>query len=603
MITIYDLLLVFAILLALGLLITLILIHSIRERQKKRSEQIFGEPKAKVKQKSPNAILGLLNNGSKAFFKLFKMIDKMIPYPQGEVEKKIERDLALASKPFGMDAKGYTKLKVFCALAFFFILFMIAARNNNTTYYYYAIGFALAGYFYPNFFLSNILMIRKQKISRQIPDAMDFISLCLAAGMNFQLAIEEYIKRNDNLLAEEFSIFSNELQVGIPRIDGFEHMLARNESPELKNFLSSVIQSERLGTPLRPVITNQAVELRGKRKQMVEKAIASAPVKMLFPLILFILPAMLMMVLGSVLLPSSQGAKGITFTTHNFYFYQVTPSVRVLVNGTESPLIHVKKIMNPDKTTFSIATDVGRLTSFDQEEYMINFFLEHSNLSDAWFGRVDLPDNVQVFLKIDFISTTKPPKSQTRIAILRYIQFEVEPLKKEITDVTNRNIMLRGKLSPEVRLDVDLNGKKVLLKSRDKDTGEFLCQEDFLISGTNTVRFVLTEKSGLNHEIIKYIIYRGIDVTASFAEGETTLKDMAKLVGIASPGTKVLLLKWSETAKKYVTIKEIEMGENRNFDVDLVLDLGVNTFYLYVKKEDESRGPSQVLRITRKLSE
>lgn len=602
MITIYDILLLFAIILALGLLLTLIVIHSIREKQKKLSEQIFGEPKAKVKKKSPNAILGFLNNFSKAFFKLFKVIEKIIPYPQGEAQKKIEHDLELASKPFDLDSKGFMKLKVFCAIAFFFILFIIAAGNNNTTYYYYALGFALAGYFYPNFFLSNILLVRKQKISKEIPDAMDFISLCLAAGMNFQLAIEEYIKRNNNILSDEFSIFSNELQVGIQRIDAFQHMLERNESPELKNFLSSVIQSERLGTPLRPVITNQAIELRGKRKQTVEKAIASAPVKMLFPLILFILPAMLMMVLGSVLLPSTQGTKGITFTTHNFYFYQVTPTVRVVVNGVETPLIHIKKIENSDKTSFSILTDVGNLTSFDQEEYMMNFFIENSNLDDAWFVRIDLPENVQVVLKINIISLNKPSVTKTQFVILRYIHFEVIQLKKDITDYTNWTITLNGILSPDVRLDTELNGKRIVLKKRDKNTGEFYYDSEKLISGTNTVKFILTEKSGLNYEIVKYIIYRGIDVSASFGEGETTLKDTVKLVGIATPGCKVIIKKYNDSTKIFDTIQKIDIGENRNFEVDLPLNVGTNSFWLYAEK-DGSEGPRQVVRITRKLSE
>jgi hypothetical protein len=239
------------------------------------------------------------------------------------------------------------------------------------------------------------------------------------------LAVEEYIKRNNNLLADEFSIFSNEMQVGISRVDGFQHMLERNESPELKNFLSSVIQSERLGTPLRPVIANQAVELRGKRKQLVEKAIAAAPVKMLFPLIMFILPAMLMIILGSVLLPASK-TKGIIFTTDDVYFYQITPQVKVTVNGEPSTLIHVNKTIDPVTKQISVFSDKGTITSYTQQEFLVGFFKEHGNLDEAWFIRLDLPENLLKIYKIDIVSSDKPPVVKTTRLMIHYIKFELE---------------------------------------------------------------------------------------------------------------------------------------------------------------------------------
>lgn len=139
--------------------------------------------------------------------------------------------------------------------------------------------------------------------------------------------------------------FLNNVRVGMSRVEAFQHMLERNESAELRSFLTSVIQAERLGTPLRPVITSQAEELRIKRRQAIEKSIASAPVKMLFPLILFILPAMMVIILGSVLLPSAESGKSVSITTDKYIYYRVTPDVKVSINGKDFPVLNVKRTL------------------------------------------------------------------------------------------------------------------------------------------------------------------------------------------------------------------------------------------------------------------
>jgi tight adherence protein C len=600
-----NFLLVFGIAVCLGLLVVLMVIRRVRERQKKSAELIFGEPVKKEKIKSPNAIVGILNKVSKILFKI-KLLEKILPYPKGIAEKKLENDLMLASRPFDLDVRGVTQLKFFCGLVFFILLFIVAANNpNSQNFYYYAVIFGVIGFFYPNLFITNILQVRKQKISRLIPDAMDFISLCLAAGMNFQLAVEEYIKRNNNVLADEFSIFSNEMQVGISRVDGFQHMLERNESPELKNFLSSVIQSERLGTPLRPVIANQAIELRGKRKQMVEKAIASAPVKMLFPLILFILPAMLMIILGSVLLPASK-TSGVIFTTNDFYFYQVTPQVKVTVNSAEYPLMRVTKSIDPNTRQISVFSEKGNITSYTQQEFLAAFFKEHSDLEEAWFIRIDLPENALNLYKIDIISNTKPPAVKTKRLLIHYLKFELEGYKGERFQQSSPTMMFRGQISSGIDLKITNNEKPVSLKNLNKQTGDFETSLFKLSSGRNNLSFQLTLKTGLIHTIIKTVDYTGVDISASFAEPSPTLKDSVKLVGLATPGSHVIIRKFNYATGKFDVVTEFDIAEKRDFEVYLTLSMndnkGDNTFRLSAELGG-SKSPDFQLSITRGLSE
>jgi tight adherence protein C len=597
-------LLLVAIIIFSVLLVLLIIIRKVNERAKRAAELVFGESKKKEKPKSPNAILAVLLLVTKIIFKS-KVFEKLVPYPKGIVEKKLEHDIMLASKPFDLDSKRFTQLKVVCSFVFFILLFIIAVNNPNKSFYYYAVIFGVLGYFYPNFFIMNTLQIRKRKISRLIPDAMDFISLCLAAGMNFQLAIEEYIQRNDNLLADEFSIFSNEMQVGISRVDGFQHMLERNESPELKNFLSSVIQSERLGTPLRPVITNQAVELRGKRKQMVEKAIAGAPVKMLFPLIMFILPAMLMIILGSVLLPAAK-LKGIEFTTNNFYFYQVTPQVKVILNGKmDLPLIHVKRILDKETGKIAVFSDNGQITSYAQQDFLVKFFKEHEDREDAWFVRIDLPENTLNVYNLKITSSEEKNVIRNPKLVIQYIKFELEQFKEDKIFKTSTSLDLRGHISPGITIVITNNDQPVNFKNFNSQTGDFETSTFKLSSGVNTLKFSLKLKTGLVHEIIKSIVYTGADVSASFADATPTLKDKTRIVGLATPGSRLTIRKLM--GAKFETIIEKDMGEERNFDIIVPLTFdparkGENFFQLYAEK-DGNRSPNLQLSITRALSE
>lgn len=598
-------LLVVGIIVSIALLVILWVVRGIRDKARKASELIFGEPKKKSKPKSPNAILGMLFKFSQIVFKM-KTLEKLIPYPKGLAEKKIEHDLMLASKPFDLDPKSLTQLKVFCALVFFLLLYIVAANNPaSKSFYYYAVIFGVIGYFYPNLFITNLLQVRKQKISRLIPDAMDFISLCLAAGMNFQLAVEEYIKRNNNLLADEFMIFSNEMQVGISRVDGFQHMLDRNESPELKNFLSSVIQSERLGTPLRPVITNQAIELRGKRKQLVEKAIASAPVKMLFPLILFILPAMLMIILGSVLLPATK-MKSIIFQTEKFYFYQVTAQVKVTINGTETPLIHVRKGISPGTDQLFVLADKGEISSYAQQQYLVNFFKEHGDREDAWFVRIDLPENTLNMYTILIVPAENTLKPKTVRLLIHYIRFDVEGFKETTMTQKRTSMQLRGHISPGIVLAISMNEKPVEFKSFNQETGDFETAVFNLTSDRSRIKFTMTLKTGLKHEVEKVVTYTGINLSASIPERSPTLKEKVKIIGIASPGSRLTVKKYAVKENKFLVIHEQIVGETRGFDVEVPLTLdynnGENLFRLQVSKDGE-QSPVLPLSIIRSLSE
>ncbi len=598
--TSFDQFIITAIVILLSLLIIVVFFNRKREQAKKRAELIFGEEKREKKKKSPNIIFGTLYNFSRAFFNMFPLLKKILPKQDPKALKDIELKLELAGKPFAMDAPSFVMLKYFSALIFFFLLSIIALGNSRYDYFIWAAIFGIVGYFYPNFYIRTLLDQRKRQISRELPDAMDFISLSLAAGMNFQLAVDEYIKRNDTLLAYEFSIFSNNVQVGMSRIEAFQRMLDRNESSELRSFLSSVIQSERLGTPLRPVITSQAAELRIKRRQAIEKAIATAPVKMLFPLILFILPAMMTIIMGSVLLPSVGARKSVTLTIENFLYYRVTPEVKVKINGNDHKILCCKKISTGEN--FIVVLEPPLVLNSSEENYLKNFFNKNKDLTEAYFVRIELPENITSYLDLEIIA---PNRVRSRkLIICKYVKLEMDNFKDTTIESKSKKISFSGRVSVGCRVSLSLNGNLVPLKSFNKDSGEFLSQEATLKSGTNRLNITIIDSTGLSLTVTRYVKYTGVEVRAEFKEKNETFSIYGTLVGKATKNSKVVIKREFTKKKKtlYEEVMKIDVAGEGNFEVKIPLEPGLNKFLIYAEK-DGSESPYLRKEITRKLIE
>ena len=321
---------------------------------------------------------------------------------------------------------------------------------------------------------------------------------------------------------------------------------------------------------------------------------------MLFPLIMFILPAMLMIVLGSVLLPSSKAKGAFIFTTQDFYFYQISPSVKVFVNNVETPPIHIKKIKTANPKQFSVAVDIGQFGSSEQENFMVKFFREHPTLDDAWFIQIMLPENTFKTVKMVFISPTKGSIITSKTLFLYYINFVLDKFKEDVTLTKEFTFSLNGHISPGIKFDVFINGSPVTLKTFNRKSGDFETNVFLLHSKKNILKFVCKLKSGLLYEIEKTIVYTGIDVNAKFTDASPTLKEITYINGLATIDTKLVIRKWVKP--KWVVYQELDMVGTRNFNIPVPLDFGNNTYRLHVEK-DGARSPYFQISIIRNLSE
>ena len=153
-----------------------------------------------------------------------------------------------------------------------------------------AIG-QLVGLAHPNMWLSDNRKRRENAIIRGMPTYLDFITMCVEAGLNFQGALQQAMeKAPQSPLKNEFAIVLRDLRSGLSRSDALRRMADRLDIQETTSFVSAVIQAERMGSSLATVMRVQAEQRRNERFQRAEKMAMEAPIKLVGPLILFIFP-------------------------------------------------------------------------------------------------------------------------------------------------------------------------------------------------------------------------------------------------------------------------------------------------------------------------
>jgi tight adherence protein C len=160
----------------------------------------------------------------------------------------------------------------------------------------------VGGFIVPDFLLSFRAKARREKIRVELPDALDLLAVSVEAGLGFDGAIAKLAEHMDGALTEEFNLALGEMRIGESRQEALKKMAQRVDTPEISSFTRSIIQADQLGISLGRILRVQAADTRLKRQAAAEEKAMKAPIKMLFPLVLFIFPAMFVVILGPALL-------------------------------------------------------------------------------------------------------------------------------------------------------------------------------------------------------------------------------------------------------------------------------------------------------------
>lgn len=167
-------------------------------------------------------------------------------------------------------------------------------------------GAGLLGFFTPFLYVKQHRDKRVEAIEKELPDVLDVLAISVEAGVGLEGAIQAVTDRFDSALAHELGHLLSEMELGLSRREALQNLRSRTDIPDLNGFVLSLLQADALGMPMTQVLQTQAEEMRRRRRGKVREAAAKLPVKVLFPLIFFILPALFIVILGPAVITISE---------------------------------------------------------------------------------------------------------------------------------------------------------------------------------------------------------------------------------------------------------------------------------------------------------
>lgn len=216
--------------------------------------------------------------------------------------ESIRRKLLMAGQPFGLQPMEFVALQQLSALLTILLggLALASIGQMNVLWVFVLAG---AGAVLPRFWLSETINARHKAILRALPYNTDLLTLCVEAGLDFMGAMKTVVEKSPpGPLTEEFYQVLQEIKMGKTRREALEDMAERVNLPAITAFVSALVQADRLGTPLGEALRIQAEQRRTERFQRAEKMAQEAPVKLMFPLLVFIFPAVFIILFGPIIL-------------------------------------------------------------------------------------------------------------------------------------------------------------------------------------------------------------------------------------------------------------------------------------------------------------
>jgi len=221
-----------------------------------------------------------------------------------EMISNMEEKISMAGKPNNWGVKNWLGFQAFLifGLPFMMLIFYLRFRMDIKQFILLAVCMALIGLLFPNMLLNSRIRKRQSEVGRSLPDIMDLLTVSVEAGLTFDSALSKVVEKMPGTLARECEPVLQEIKVGKSKKEALYQMADRIGVQDLRNFVSSVIQADQLGVSLGKVLRIQSEQIRQNRKQRISEKAMKAPVKMLIPMVIFIFPAIFIVLLGPVVL-------------------------------------------------------------------------------------------------------------------------------------------------------------------------------------------------------------------------------------------------------------------------------------------------------------
>lgn len=225
----------------------------------------------------------------------------------------LQRKLEMAGRPNNWTPAEFMGVRALAGVLLGVMGFMLMTLAKADVGPKMMIGIAMAGlgYYLPTAWLGSKIKQRQQNIIKALPDALDLLTISVEAGLGFDAALTKVTEKWDNELTREFMRVIAEMRVGKKRRDALRDMAARVDVPDVTTFVAAIVQAEQLGVSIAKVLRIQSEQMRIKRRQRAEELARKAPLKMMFPLVFLIFPAIWIVLMGpAILIVKNSGVIG-----------------------------------------------------------------------------------------------------------------------------------------------------------------------------------------------------------------------------------------------------------------------------------------------------
>lgn len=226
-----------------------------------------------------------------------------------EYRQRLRLRLHRAGDPGGWDVNAFLTVKALAPLVAGMVLgplavflFVIGSRGWSLL----SLLLVPLAFFVPDLWLSYRIGQREKAIRIALPDMLDMLTISVEAGLGFDAALGKLVKNSTGPLVDEFAKMLREVQAGMSRKDAFRNLSDRVQLPELGAFITAMVQADVFGVSISNVLRTQATEMRTRRRQHAEELAQKATVKLVFPLVLCILPATIIVVAGPAVISISR---------------------------------------------------------------------------------------------------------------------------------------------------------------------------------------------------------------------------------------------------------------------------------------------------------
>jgi len=215
---------------------------------------------------------------------------------------RINRRLVLAGRSSRMDATVFLTLQFIGGLLVggmtFLLLRLLGNNIPSGRIFLFTLVMTILGFYLPHFQLSSSITRRQKQVRKDLPDALDLLTICVEAGLGFDAAMSRVAEKWNSQISLSFARVLQEIQLGKLRREALHDMQENIGISELTSFVAAIVQSEQLGVSMAKVLRVQADQMRVRRRQLAEEEAHKAPIKMLIPMAFIMFPSLLIILLA-----------------------------------------------------------------------------------------------------------------------------------------------------------------------------------------------------------------------------------------------------------------------------------------------------------------